>query len=184
MSMLEALSPTSLEFVRILEPRAILDEVGFSLETSSDRTTRHIRMGLRFAEERLVQSKFGSVRGLHYQLKRPRATLLRVVSGSIFFAAVDLRRSSPEFGLATCVEIAEESRQALWAPEGYACGYMSLYDDTKVLAKFSEYEEPALMRTLLWNDPDLRIPWPEIGRVLVTGCDTNGIRLRALETYD
>jgi dTDP-4-dehydrorhamnose 3,5-epimerase len=176
--------PPSRDFIRIVEPRLFIDDLGYSLETSSDPGLDALRLGLRFAQERLEHNRCGAIRGLHYQLKAPQAKLFRVVTGAIFFVAVDLRKSSPEFGLATCLELTDESRQAVWAPEGYACGYMSLVEDTKVLIKASVLDEPLQKRTLLWNDPEISIKWPEGVDAHVSRHDAAGRPLHFVEPYD
>lgn len=175
---------SSFDFVRIIEPRVFVDDVGSSLEIASERVLMGIRSGLSLLEDRLETSNVGVVRGLHYQLHKPQARLMRVISGSALFVAVDLRRSSPEFSLATCLELSEEGRQALWVPEGFACGYMSLQEGSRILMKLSEPDDVRHSRTLLWNDPALRIEWPRVDNVLVSAKDMQGKPLAEAECFE
>jgi dTDP-4-dehydrorhamnose 3,5-epimerase len=175
---------SSFDFVRIIEPRIFLDEAGSCLETASERLLQGVRSGLRLVEERLETSKGAVVRGLHYQLNRPQGRLMRVITGSAFVVAVDMRRSSPEFSCATCLELTEEGRQAVWAPEGYAFGYMTLQEGARVLIKSSEREDARFARTLLWNDPDLGIEWPRLENVVVTEKDQRGRPLALAECLE
>jgi dTDP-4-dehydrorhamnose 3,5-epimerase len=143
-----------------------------------------IRSGLRLVDERLETSKGAVVRGLHYQLTRPQARLIRVISGSVFVVAVDMRRSSPEFSYPTCLELTEEGRQAVWVPEGYACGYMTLREGARVLIKSSEREDTRFACTLLWNDPDLGIEWPSFENVVVNERDQRGKPFALAESFE
>ncbi len=177
-------SAPSYDFVRIISPRVFADELGFSLEIQSDRTLWRLQPGLRFLEERLVHSVRGAIRGLYYQLGRPQANLVRVVDGSIFFVSVDMRRSSPEFGVATCLDLNETGREAVWVPGGYACGFMSISQGSKVLIKASERDDAAYARTLLWNDPALGIEWPIIEGIRVSGRALLGKPLSETEYFE
>ncbi len=114
----------------------------------------------RVFEDNESLSRRGVLRGLHYQLRRPQAKLVRAVRGQVFDVAVDLRRGSPTFGRWTGAVLSEENRRQVFIPEGFAHGFYVLSETAVVLYKCSDFYAPAEERGVAWNDPRLAIAWP------------------------
>jgi dTDP-4-dehydrorhamnose 3,5-epimerase len=100
------------------------------------------------------------LRGLHYQLGRPQAKLVRVLRGEVYDVAVDVRRGSPTFGRWAAEVLSEENRRALFIPEGFAHGFYVLSEIAEFTYKCSDFYAPEEERGVIWNDPDLAIAWP------------------------
>jgi dTDP-4-dehydrorhamnose 3,5-epimerase len=116
-------------------------------------------------------AKIGTVRGLHFQIPpTPQAKLVRAVRGAIVDVAVDLRKSSPSYGLHVATILSAENFAQLYIPVGFAHGFCTLEPDTEVVYKVSDYYDPSTEKGLLWNDPALKINWP-VGPVDVTISD-------------
>jgi dTDP-4-dehydrorhamnose 3,5-epimerase len=109
------------------------------------------------------QSKKGTLRGLHYQLKYPQGKLVRVTSGVVFDVAVDVRRSSSTFGSWVGETLSSENKKQLWVPPGFAHGFLVLSEDAELLYKCTDYYNPNDEHCLLWSDPELKISWPDLG---------------------
>jgi len=156
--------------VCLIEPQVFGDARGFFLSTWDDEEFRRHVADVSFVQDNSSHSVKHMLRGLHYQLHPPQGKLVRVVSGSIFDVAVDIRRSSPTFGqwVGTVLDAAD-GRQ-LWIPPGFAHGFLVLSARADVLYKCSTlYDHPG-DRSLAWNDPSLHIDWPidERGAVLLS----------------
>jgi dTDP-4-dehydrorhamnose 3,5-epimerase len=156
---------TSIPGVLIFEPRVFGDDRGFFMESFNARTFADLT-GLRreFVQDNHSRSQKSVLRGLHYQIQNPQGKLVRVVSGSVFDVAVDLRQSSPTFGQWEGVELSAENKRMLWVPEGFAHGFLVLSDSAEFLYKTTDYYFPQHERSLLWNDSALGINWPLAGR--------------------
>ena len=170
--------------IRILEPRVLVDGRGHVMEMWSERSLRQAGIDLVIRAETLARSSRGVVRGLHHQIERPQARLVRVLSGAIFAVAVDVRRSSPAFGAATCVELNDENRRAVFVPEGFSFGFMGLSGFSDVLICASEAHEPRDEHILMWNDPAFGIEWLDVGPVVLSRSDQSGRSLQDVETLD
>jgi dTDP-4-dehydrorhamnose 3,5-epimerase len=117
-----------------------------------------------FVQDNHSTSAQGVLRGLHYQLPpMAQAKLVRVIRGTVFDVAVDIRRSSPTFGQWRGYELSAENHLQLWIPEGFAHGFLSLGDGAEVLYKTSAPYSPGLDRTIHWNDASIGINWPLAG---------------------
>lgn len=151
---------TAIEGPLILEPKVFGDDRGFFLETWNANTFAAAGLDLRFVQDNHSRSAKGVLRGLHYQIPRPQGKLVRVVSGSVFDVAVDLRRSSPNFGKWVGVTLTAQNKRMFWVPEGFAHGFMALEDDTDFLYKCTEVYVPASEKAVRWDDPAIGIEWP------------------------
>jgi dTDP-4-dehydrorhamnose 3,5-epimerase len=118
--------------------------------------------GLRapFVQDNHSRSRRGTVRGMHFQHPHGQVKLVRVVSGEVFDAVVDVRRGSPTFGRAVWAVLSAENRRQLWVPAGFAHGFCVLSETADFVYKCSEVYSPADERGIRWDDPDLGIPWP------------------------
>lgn len=115
-----------------------------------------------FVQDNFPLSHKGVIRGLHYQLEpHAQGKLVTVIKGVIFDVAVDIRKNSPTFGKWVFLELSDANHTAIYIPPGFAHGFMALENDTRVLYKMSHNEyAPEFERGILYNDPDLNIPWP------------------------
>lgn len=153
--------PTALPEVLVFEPRVFGDDRGFFFE-SYNRKTFATATGLdvEFVQDNHSRSARGVLRGLHYQLVRPQGKLVRVVAGTVWDVAVDLRKSSPRFGQWVGVELSCENKRQLWVPPGFGHGFIVLSDSADFLYKTTDYWYPEYERAVVWNDPQLAITWP------------------------
>jgi len=151
---------TRLPEVKIIEPRVYGDDRGFFLESWNARLFAEAGLDLNFVQDNHSRSAKGVLRGLHYQIQNPQGKLVRVVAGRAFDVAVDMRRSSPDFGKWTGVELSADNKLMFWVPAGFAHGFLSLEEGTDFLYKCTNFYAPEHERSLLWSDPALAIDWP------------------------
>ncbi len=155
---------TAIDGVRIVEPVVHEDHRGFFMESYNQRLFEE--HGLRFSfiqDNHSLSTELGTVRGLHYQLSPMAQTkLVRVLAGSIFDVAVDIRRSSPTFGQWVGVELSAANKRQLLIPKGFAHGFCTLEPDTQVSYKVDQYYSREHDRGIRYNDPDIGIVWPNV----------------------
>jgi dTDP-4-dehydrorhamnose 3,5-epimerase len=157
---------TDLPGVVVLEPDVFRDERGFFLEVY--HRDKYVAAGLdvRFVQENHSRSVRHSLRGLHWQWRRPQAKLVRVIVGEVFDVAVDIRRGSPTFGKWTGTRLAADNFRQMFIPEGFAHGFFVLSDVAEVEYKCTDVYDPGGEGGLPWNDPALGITWPEGAPIL------------------
>ncbi len=155
-------TPTALPEVLLIEPKVFGDARGFFLESFNQRAFAQAT-GLRvdFVQDNHSRSSRGVLRGLHYQLQQAQGKLVRVARGRVFDVAVDMRRSSPQFGRWVGVELSEDNHCQLWIPPGFAHGFLVLSETADFLYKTTDYYAPEHERCVAWNDPQLGIDWPD-----------------------
>jgi len=175
---------TKIPDVVVLEPKVFGDERGFFLESYNYKIFAEIGLGRNFVQDNHSRSARNVLRGLHYQLGQPQGKLVRVVVGAIWDVAVDIRRSSPTFGQWVGEEISEENKRMLWVPEGFAHGFVVISESADVLYKATDFYAPACERSLLWNDPQLGIPWPLSGEPVLSPKDRAGTLLSQAEVFE
>jgi dTDP-4-dehydrorhamnose 3,5-epimerase len=175
---------TGLPEVLVIEPRVFADPRGFLFE-SHNRRAFHEALGVdvEFVQDNHSRSVRGALRGLHYQIQQAQGKLVRVVVGKVFDVAVDLRRSSPHFGLWTGVELDADEKRMIWIPPGFAHGFLVLSDVADVLYKTTDFYAPQHERTVLWNDASIGVRWPLEGEPILADKDRKGARLAEAEVY-
>lgn len=151
---------TSLAGVFVLAPRVHQDHRGFFMESYNQLAMAEVGIHHTFVQDNHSRSRRGVLRGLHFQLGRPQAKLMRVTRGSVFDVAVDIRRGSPSFGCWTGVELTEENRLMLFAPEGFAHGFLVLSETAELQYKCSDFYAPEHELGIAWDDPEIAISWP------------------------
>jgi dTDP-4-dehydrorhamnose 3,5-epimerase len=155
---------TLLRDVRLIQQQRFGDSRGWFAEVFNESAFSAAHLPTQFAQDNQSFSVKGVLRGLHYQLGQPQGKLVRVLSGHIWDVAVDLRRNSPDFGKWAGFHLKAQSPyadlQLLWIPEGFAHGFLVLSDTAEVLYKTTDFYHPAGERSILWNDPTLKITWP------------------------
>ncbi|MEJ5239504.1 MAG: dTDP-4-dehydrorhamnose 3,5-epimerase, partial [Limisphaera sp.] len=162
-----------------IEPRVYGDARGYFLETWNERRYREAGIPGPFVQDNLSFSRRGAVRGLHFQNPSAQAKLVYVLEGEVFDVAVDLRRRSPTFGRWFGVRLSAENKRQLYIPVGFAHGFAVLSETALFAYKCTEFYAPEHEVTLLWNDPDLGIPWP-VDQPVLSDKDQRGRRLRDL----
>jgi dTDP-4-dehydrorhamnose 3,5-epimerase len=176
--------PTSLPGVFILEPRVFGDERGFFFESYNQRVMAEAGILERFVQDNHSCSSRNVLRGLHYQVKQPQGKLVHVVEGEILDAAVDMRRSSPSFGHWEAVRLSGDNKRMLWIPLGFAHGFRVLSEKAHVFYKATDFYAPEHERTIVWNDPYLKINWELDGEPIVSPKDQRGAAFRDAESFD
>ena len=152
---------TTLKDCVIIEPKVFGDERGFFLETfQADRYADLASISLPFVQDNHSRSSRGVLRGLHFQKTKPQGKLVRVVRGEVYDVAVDIRQGSPTYGQWEAVILSEENKTQFWVPPGFAHGFVVLSETADFEYKCTDYYEPSDEGSLLWNDPNLNIPWP------------------------
>ncbi|RTZ98372.1 MAG: dTDP-4-dehydrorhamnose 3,5-epimerase [Deltaproteobacteria bacterium] len=152
--------PTELAGVIIIEPDVFGDHRGFFLETYQMDRYQNAGVHSAFVQDNLSFSVENTLRGLHYQVTRPQAKLVQVVSGEIFDVAVDIRTGSPTFGRWVGVQLSENNHRQLYIPEGFAHGFCVLSRSARFIYKCSDYYAPDDEGGIIWSDPDIGIEWP------------------------
>ncbi|MCA3237615.1 MAG: dTDP-4-dehydrorhamnose 3,5-epimerase [Curvibacter sp.] len=156
--------PTTIPDVKILEPKVFGDSRGFFFESYNERAFwQATGLDVGFVQDNHSRSARGVLRGLHYQVRQPQGKLVRVVRGSVFDVAVDLRQSSPTFGQWVGAELSEENQRQMWVPAGFAHGFVVTSDSADFLYKTTDYYAPEHERCLAWNDPSVGVAWPLAG---------------------
>jgi dTDP-4-dehydrorhamnose 3,5-epimerase len=176
---------TNLPEVMILAPQVFVDDRGFFFESFNQRDfMRATMLDVNFVQDNHSRSEKGVLRGLHYQIKHPQGKLVRVVQGTVFDVAVDLRRSSHSFGNWVGTELSADNQRQLWVPPGFAHGFLVVSESAELLYKTTDYWCPEHERSLIWNDPSLDIQWPIDGEPFVATKDSAGMTLETAECYD
>jgi dTDP-4-dehydrorhamnose 3,5-epimerase len=174
---------TALPEVLIIEPRVFGDERGFFFESWNARAFEEAGLPIHFVQDNHSRSAKNVLRGLHYQIKNPQGKLVRVIAGSVFDVAVDMRRASPSFGQWTGTELNAENKRMIWVPPGFAHGFLVLSESAEFLYKTTDFYAPEYERTLLWNDSQVAVRWPVSGTPLLSAKDAQGKSLREAQAY-
>ena len=179
-----SVTPTKLPEVLILEPKVFGDDRGFFFESFNARDFRQATgSDVEFVQDNHSRSSKGVLRGIHYQIQHPQGKLVRVTSGEVFDVAVDLRRSSPNFGRWVGVVLSAHNKLQLWVPPGFGHGFAVTSDMAEFMYKTTDYWHPEHERTLLWNDPTVGVDWPITGEPILAAKDANGLTFRDIETF-
>jgi len=152
--------PTALPEVLLITPPVFQDSRGFFMETFHERKYREAGIRRTFVQDNYSHSGRGTLRGLHYQLRRPQGKLVSVIWGEIFDVAVDIRVGSPTFGQWVGQALSDGNRCQLYIPEGFAHGFRVLSEKADVMYKCTDFYDAADDRGVLWSDPAIGIRWP------------------------
>ena len=151
---------TKLDGVLVITPQTFEDKRGFFLESFNKDKYKKAGIKFDFVQDNHSSSSKGVLRGLHFQKNKPQGKLVRVVKGEVFDVAVDLRQDSLTFGQWESIILTEKNKLQFWIPPGFAHGFVVLSDNADFEYKCTDYYDPSDEGSLLWNDPDLNIPWP------------------------
>ncbi|MGB7542558.1 MAG: dTDP-4-dehydrorhamnose 3,5-epimerase [Burkholderiales bacterium] len=177
------ITPTRLPEVLLIEPEVFGDARGFFFESWNERAFEAAGIRARFVQDNHSRSAKNVVRGLHYQIRQPQGKLVRVISGEVFDVAVDIRRSSPNFGKWFGAKLSAENKAMLWIAPGFAHGFAVLSESAEFLYKTTDYWAPEFERSILWNDPDIGIAWPLAGPPVLSAKDAAGTPFRRAEVF-
>jgi dTDP-4-dehydrorhamnose 3,5-epimerase len=156
-----AVTPTSISDVLVIEPKVFGDERGWFTESFNAQDFLDATdLNVNFVQDNHSFSRQSILRGMHYQLEKTQGKLVRVISGSVYDVAVDLRKSSPTYGQWVGVELSAENHKQLWIPPGFAHGFLVLSPTAEFLYKTTDYYHPQSEACLAWNDPSVAIQWP------------------------
>ncbi len=179
-------TPLSIPDVIKIEPNVFGDERGFFMETFQSRIFSDAGIPTSYVQDNHSGSRQGILRGLHYQIRQSQGKLIRVVAGSVYDVAVDLRHSSPTFGRWVGEILSTDNRASLWIPEGFAHGFYVISEWAEIVYKVTDFYAPEWERTLLWSDPELSIPWPLVDDLppALSVKDAQGKPLKQAETFE
>jgi dTDP-4-dehydrorhamnose 3,5-epimerase len=167
---------TKIPDVKIIEPAVFGDERGFFMETWNQKRFEELVTGkpTKFVQDNHSKSKKGILRGLHYQTENTQGKLVRVISGEVFDVAVDIRKDSPTFGMWVGEYLSAENKRQLWVPEGFAHGFYVISEEAEFVYKCTNYYAPEAEKSIIWNDPNLKINWPLVDTPTLSEKDKAG----------
>jgi dTDP-4-dehydrorhamnose 3,5-epimerase len=151
---------TSLPGVLVLSAQIFKDSRGEFSETFNLRKIEEAGLPGVWVQDNFSVSKKNVLRGIHYQITQPQGKLVRVTHGAVLDVAVDIRQTSTTFGKYFAIELTAESGDMLWIPQGFGHAFLALTDQVGFAYKVTDYYSPAGERTIVWNDPEIAIPWP------------------------
>lgn len=177
--------PTLIPDVLIIEPKVFGDARGFFYESFNAKRFAEITgISTPFVQDNHSRSARYVLRGLHYQIQQAQGKLVRATLGEVLDVVVDIRKSSPTFGLAETVILSSENKRMLWVPPGFAHGFIVLSESAEFLYKTTDYWAPEYERSILWNDPALNIDWQLHGATpLLASKDQAGKLLKDAEVF-
>ena len=149
-----------IEGLCVIEPTVFKDERGYFMETYNQNDFKEAGLDMVFVQDNQSMSTRGVLRGLHYQKQFPQGKLVRVVRGTVFDVAVDLRTGSKTYGKWFGVELSAENKKQFYIPEGFAHGFLVLSDEAEFVYKCTDFYHPGDEGGMAWNDPEIGIEWP------------------------
>ena len=156
-------TPLGIPDVLLIEPHVFEDSRGFFFESfREDMFRKETLLDVSFVQDNHSKSSKGVFRGLHYQLPPyAQGKLVRVIQGEVFDVAVDLRKSSPNFGRYVSQILSAENKKQMWIPEGFAHGFLTLSQTSEFLYKTTNFYNSEYERSIIWNDETLQVSWPK-----------------------
>lgn len=151
-----------IEGLCVIESTVHGDDRGYFMETYNLNDMKEAGLDMVFVQDNQSMSTKGVLRGLHYQKEYPQGKLVRVIKGTVFDVAVDLRRDSKTYGKWYGVELSEENKKQFYIPEGFAHGFLVLSDEAEFCYKVTDFYHPGDEGGLAWNDPEIGIKWPKV----------------------
>lgn len=162
---------TDIRDVYIIDTNVYGDTRGYFMETYVEPSFREAGLNYTFVQDNQSSSCKGVLRGLHFQIKHPQAKLVRVLSGEVFDVAVDLRKESLTYGKWTGVILSAENKKQFMIPRGFAHGFLVLSDYAEFAYKCDDIYYPEDQGGLMYNDPDIAIKWPNVGKIILSEKD-------------
>ena len=151
-----------IEGLKVIEPTVFGDSRGYFMETYNYNDFKEAGIDVEFVQDNQSSSRYGVLRGLHFQINYPQDKLVRVVNGEVFDVAVDLREGSKTFGKWYGVVLSAENKKQFFIPKGFAHGFLVLSDIAEFCYKCTDFYHPGDEGGLAWNDPEIGIEWPTL----------------------
>ena len=164
---------TPIEGLYVIEPTVHQDERRYFVETYNQRDFEEAGLYYTFVQDNQSMSVKGVLRGLHFQKEFPQAKLVRVIRGTVFDVAVDIRKNSPTYGKWYGVELSEDNKKQFLISEGFAHGFVVLSDVAEFCYKVTDFYHPGDEGGIAYNDPDIGIEWPAAGNLIMSQKDQN-----------
>ncbi len=164
-------SETKIKDVYIIDVKTYGDHRGYFMETYTEDDFLTAGLNYHFVQDNQSSSRKGVLRGLHFQKSFPQAKLVRVLQGEVFDVAVDLRKGSVTYGQWVGVFLSDENHRQLMIPRGFAHGFVVVSDKAEFAYKCDDKYHPEDECGILWNDPDIRIKWPDTGEIILSEKD-------------
>lgn len=173
---------TFIEGLLVIQPTVFHDSRGYFYEPYNRKAYTEAGIPDEFVQDNQSFSQKGVVRGLHFQNPpHAQAKLLRILQGSIWDVAVDIRKGSPTYGKYFGIELSAENKTIFYVPKGFAHGFLTLEDNTLLLYKCSDFYDKPSEESLIWNDPDVAIPW-KVDSPILSEKDLKGKKLSELKS--
>jgi dTDP-4-dehydrorhamnose 3,5-epimerase len=154
-------TPTAIHDAFIIAPKVFGDERGWFTESfNAQDFAKATGLNIEFVQDNHSFSRQWTLRGLHYQLEQTQGKLVRVIAGSVFDVAVDIRLDSPTYGKWAGMELSAANHKQLWVPAGLAHGFLVLTESAEFVYKTTDYYHPQSEACLAWNDATVGIEWP------------------------
>lgn len=173
-------SKPTIDGVLVIEPDVFNDERGFFYESYNQTKLKEIGISTIFVQDNHSFSKNGVLRGLHVQIDPPQDKLIRVIDGKIFDVVVDLRIGSKTFGNVFYLILSGKNRKQIYIPGGCAHGFLVISKNATVSYKVSNFWKKDKEYGIIWNDPDINIPWPldSVNKLILSDKDQNNISIK------
>ena len=174
---------TDIQGVFIIEQKCYGDKRGYFMETYKKTDFDAAGLCYNFVQDNQSSSNKGVLRGLHYQRNYPQAKLVRVLKGEVYDVAVDLRRNSVTYGRWTGVFLSGENKKQFMIPRGFAHGFVVVSDYAEFAYKCDELYHPEDEGGIAWDDPSIRISWPDVGEITLSEKDKHHPSLKESRIY-
>ena len=160
MGKIKVTSCGDIEGLKVIEPTVFGDSRGYFMETYNYNDFREAGIDVTFVQDNQSSSRYGVLRGLHFQINYPQDKLVRVVAGEVYDVAVDLRPGSATYGKWFGVLLSAENKKQFFIPKGFAHGFLVLSDVAEFTYKCSDFYHPNDEGGIMYNDPDIAVEWP------------------------
>ncbi len=158
----------------VVEPAVFGDSRGYFMETYNQQDMHEAGLDMVFVQDNQSMSTKGVLRGLHFQKEHPQGKLVRVIRGTVFDVAVDLRQGSASYGQWYGVELSAENKKQFYLSEGFAHGFLVLSEEAEFCYKVTDFYRPGDEGGLAWNDPEIGIDWPGVAGAYPGSADSAG----------
>jgi dTDP-4-dehydrorhamnose 3,5-epimerase len=178
-------TPLATPDVVLIQPKVFGDSRGYFFESWERRKFAAGGIEADFVQDNQSRSSQHILRGLHYQIQQPQGKLVRVVTGTVFDVAVDIRRSSRTFGRWVGAVLSEENHHMLWVPPGFVHGFLVLSEHAHFVYRCTDYWAPEYERSIIWNDPELGVKWPVPPGIepVISAKDARGVKFRDAQYF-